>query len=411
MALAGIARYGFKNVPVDASATATRALPASWYTSQDMYELERRAIFSRKWLFMTHESRMKNPGDFLRYEIAGYGVILTRDREGNINAFHNVCRHRAYPVIEKSEGNAKILACRYHGWSYGLNGKLAKAPGYHDLGGFDKTQNGLLPIHVHIDVNGFVWINLDGKETPEVPWTEDFDGVDKQERYKLYNFEDYEFDHAYELDGKYNWKILSDNFNECYHCPTTHSDIPSFIDLEHFDSNLKDGHIQHDSASSEEHKANGVQTASTYYFPNTAMVVSPHWMMVQKFFPNGPNSSSMHYEIFRNKNSSDEDFQLIAQMYKRVMEEDKVLCNNAQKNLNAGVFVSGEMHPRMEKAPLFFQKTARDVVYEHHKREKEAGKEIWPAKQGLTYNSAISQEDVDFCEGLSCSTNKAQLAW
>lgn len=116
-----------KEVPV-------RALPASWYTSQAMYEIERRAIFSRRWLFMTHSSRVKNNGDWLRYNIAGYDFIITMGRQGNINAFHNVCRHRAYPVVEKEgSGNAKILACRYHGWSYGLNGKLAKAPGYQEL--------------------------------------------------------------------------------------------------------------------------------------------------------------------------------------------------------------------------------------------------------------------------------------
>lgn len=136
-----------------------RALPASWYTSPSMYEIERRAIFSRRWLFMTHSSRLKNAGDWLRYSVAGYDFIITKDRQGNINAFHNVCRHRAYPVVEdEGSGNKKILACRYHGWSYGLNGKLAKAPGYEGLE-FDKEQNGLFKIHTRVDRNGFVWVS------------------------------------------------------------------------------------------------------------------------------------------------------------------------------------------------------------------------------------------------------------
>jgi phenylpropionate dioxygenase-like ring-hydroxylating dioxygenase large terminal subunit len=255
--------------------TAVRALPASWYTSQEMYELERRAIFSRKWLLMTHQVRLKQPGDYLRYNVAGFDFMLTRDRSGKINAFHNVCRHRAYPVVESDQGSAKILACKYHGWSYGLNGKLAKAPGYQDLQSFDKSQNGLFPIHVHIDTNGFVWVNLDGKETPEVAWEDDLGNVDEQERLKEFNFnEDYEFDHFYEMEGNFNWKILADNFNECYHCKTTHPDVPSLANLESYDVFPKLRYIQHDAATTEEQRETGLRINSNYYFPNASMTVT-----------------------------------------------------------------------------------------------------------------------------------------
>lgn len=256
-----------KNSPV-------RALPASWYNSKEMYEFERRAIFSKRWLFITHSLRLEKPGDWLRYSMAGFDFIITRDRQGDINAFHNVCRHRAYPVIEQEgQGNLKIIACRYHGWSYGLNGKLAKAPGYQDLE-FEKEQNGLFRIHVKIDVNGFIWVNMDANDTPEVPWEEHFKNVDKQDRYAPYDFGDYVLDHTYQLEGKYNWKILSDNFNECYHCPTTHPDIPDFINLESFDSDIKDGHIQHRCKPTPEQVEKGLNVHSTYYFPNASSTIS-----------------------------------------------------------------------------------------------------------------------------------------
>lgn len=109
--------FGGNTKPADGPAVKkepVRALPASWYSDENFYNLERRAIFSRRWLFMTHHSRLKGPGDWLRYNVAGYDLIIIRDREGNINAFHNVCRHRAYPVVEKEgQGTAMILACRY----------------------------------------------------------------------------------------------------------------------------------------------------------------------------------------------------------------------------------------------------------------------------------------------------------
>jgi phenylpropionate dioxygenase-like ring-hydroxylating dioxygenase large terminal subunit len=192
-----------KDAPVAEKEKPIRALPASWYTSPAMYELERRAMFSRRWLFMTHSSRVKNAGDWLRYSVAGYDFIITKDRQGNINAFHNVCRHRAHPVIDKEgSGNAKILACRYHGWSYGLNGKLAKAPGYQDLE-FDKDQNSLFPIHTRVDRNGFIWVNMDAAEVPEVSFDKHFENVDIQQRYidSGINFNDYELDHTYEIEG------------------------------------------------------------------------------------------------------------------------------------------------------------------------------------------------------------------
>jgi phenylpropionate dioxygenase-like ring-hydroxylating dioxygenase large terminal subunit len=209
MATGGLHYFKFgatsaKDDPVEKE-TPVRALPASWYTSQAMFEMERRAIFSRRWLLMTHSVRVKNTGDWLRYNVVGFDFIIIKDRQGNINAFHNVCRHRAYPVVEKEgSGNAKILACRYHGWSYGLNGKLAKAPAYQELD-MDKEQNGLFPIHTHVDRNGFIWINMDAKDTPEVPFEEHFENVDVQQRYvdSKINFNDYELDHIYELDGKY----------------------------------------------------------------------------------------------------------------------------------------------------------------------------------------------------------------
>lgn len=263
-----------KTEDIDTSKTPIRALPASWYTSQEMYELERRAIFSKKWLLTTHKLRLQESGDWLRYDIAGFDVILAKDNKGQINAFHNVCRHRAYPIVTKDEGHNMMFACKYHGWSYGLSGNLAKAPGYQELEGFDRSQNSLFPIHVHIDDKGFVWINLDGGKTPEVAWSDDFGGVDMQERFNNYNWDDYTFDHSWEMEGEYNWKILADNYNECYHCKTTHPDIPKIADLESYYVETKDSHIQHYGNPTKEQIESGFRVASTYYYPNASMNVT-----------------------------------------------------------------------------------------------------------------------------------------
>ncbi|KAM6510009.1 hypothetical protein FALCPG4_017641 [Fusarium falciforme] len=411
--LKGYFGRGGASAPVPDTKSAIRALPASWYTSQEMYELEKRAIFSRKWLLTTHKARLPNNGDWLKYEVANFEFIICKDRDGNINAFHNICRHRAFPVLppEKGDqGNASFFACKYHGWSYGLNGKLAKAPGYQDLEGFDKSKNGLLPIHVHVDVRGFIWVNMDGKEKPEIAWSDDFDNIDAHERFSFYNFEDYVFDHTWEMEGDYNWKILADNYNECYHCKVAHPDIPSIADLNSYYVETKKAYIQHFGSPTEDQIKRGFRVAATYYFPNASTNVSPHFFMIQRFVPKSPSKSVMRYEVFRNKNSSDEDFTVISDMYKRIMSEDKYLCANAQRNVNAGVFVNGEMHPEMEQGPLFFQQKVREALQEHHKKEISADQEIWPARQSIPQTTANPnvEKDVQFCSAVDCCRNQKQ---
>ncbi|KAI1437100.1 hypothetical protein GGR50DRAFT_686084 [Xylaria sp. CBS 124048] len=396
----------------DGANKAVRALPASWYLSEDMYQLERRAIFSKKWLLTTHQVRLPNPGDWLRYEVAGFDFVIAKDGTGKINAFHNVCRHRAFPVVTKEQGNNSILACKYHNWSYSLNGKLTKAPTYQDIKGFDKSQNGLFPIHVHIDTNGFIWVNLEAVEKPTTPWEADYKNIDKQARFQAYNFDDYEFDHTWQMEGTYNWKLLGDNYNECYHCPTTHPDIPSVADLSTYSVVTENSYVQHLGNPTPEQIAKGFNVAATFYFPNASMNISPHFFFIQRFLPKGPNTSVMYYEVYRNKHSSAEDFQVINDIYKRVMSEDKYLCAGAHKNIQAGVFVNGELHPKMEQGALHFQKLVRDLVTAHHAREQKSREEIWPARQRLPGDAVASEQDLGFCSSVDCADLKKNgLDW
>jgi len=100
------------------------------------------------------------------------------------------------------------------GWSYSLDGRLAKAPKYQDVRGFDKSKNSLFGIHVHVDAGGFVWINLHAAEKPAVLWSDDFAGADVQERLAGFDLKQYRFDHQWRQTGHYNWKTLADNYNE-----------------------------------------------------------------------------------------------------------------------------------------------------------------------------------------------------
>ena len=117
----------------------------------------------------------------------------------------------------------------------------------------------------------------------------------------------------------------------------------------------------------------------------------------------------MEYEVYRHKDASDADFEYIDSFFKRVLDEDKHLCNAAQKNLNSGVFVNGQLHPDLESAPLFFQKTVRRLVMTHRDEEKREKAEIWPARQRSA--GSATAEDIEFCSGLSCGEGASNLEW
>ncbi|KAL4963418.1 aromatic ring-hydroxylating oxygenase subunit alpha [Aspergillus stella-maris] len=398
--------------PQGSKDTVPRALPASWYHSQPLYDLERRAIFSRKWLLVTHKSRFAKPGDFLRYEEAGFPFFLCLDRNGTLRGFHNVCRHRAFPIITSESGSASILGCKYHGWSYGLNGKLAKAPRFEDVANFDKEQNGLFPVHVHLDQRGFVWVNLDGDESPSVPWTEDFLGADTQERLGDFNMDDYGFDHTWSMHGDYNWKTLVDNYNECYHCSVAHPGIAAISDLTSYKVETVGGQIQHFVKDKPGHESD-MKVAPTFLFPNASVTMTSHYFYLMRVVPTSATTTSMQYEVFRHKDASDETFKELDDFFKQVEGEDKELCNGAQRNLNAGVYVNGNLQPVNEKGVLYFQSLVKRNLFDHRQREEQAAGEIWPSMKNVMKDTSLNDE-IQFCSGLQCSDyakSRSELAW
>lgn len=133
--------------------------------------------------------------------------------------------------------------------------------------------------------------------------------------------------------------------------------------------------------------------------------------MLQRFLPQSAHKTKMHYQIFRNKSAKQELFDLINVLYKQVMDEDKGLACGVQKNMERGLFVNGQMHPRVESAALHTQAKTREAVKEHAAKERKAGRQIWPAAQAPN-SDLVSKEDEEFCASLACApTNQSILAW
>ncbi|KAK6429332.1 hypothetical protein LTR95_014519, partial [Oleoguttula sp. CCFEE 5521] len=391
-------RY-FSRQPVDtASKEVPRSLPASWYRGEALYELERRAIFSKDWILLTHDIRFVTPGEYQQFNVAGYSFFLVRDREGKINGFHNVCRHRAFPIVQKQSGTANILSCTYHGWSYGLNGKLAKAPRFENVEGFDKSTQNLLPINIHIDACGFVWANLQAG-APDTSWNSAHGDAMNEEMMQQFDFKkEFKFDHYWEMECKANWKSLIDNYNECYHCATSHPLIAGVSDLNKYQVEPSGNQMRHFIFNKDQ--ADGqFRRAITFFHPTTSVTCTDNFFYIQRMFPTSATTSKIECEVYRHQNAGDEEFANICAFYKQVLEEDNELCEGAQKNLGAGVFTSGNLHPDKERGPLFFQEKVRRTLSEHWSKEQKLGRQIWPATPVATLDNP-SADDEAFCSQL-----------
>ncbi|KAF2767124.1 ISP domain-containing protein [Teratosphaeria nubilosa] len=406
-------QYFTRKATTNATQERSQNLPASWYRSDALYELERRAIFSKSWVLLTHIIRFPKAGDYQLFTIAGYSFFLIKDRNGNVGGFHNICRHRAYPVIEQQCGTASILSCKYHGWSYGLDGKLAKAPRFNEAE-LDKSSHGLLPVNVHIDKAGFVWANLQAGK-PDESWEEANQGVDQTSMFQQFEFsKEFKFDHSWDMDVKANWKSLIDNYNECYHCATSHPLIAGVSDLNKYRVEPLGNRMQHfifNKASSDAQFRRGI----VFLYPTTSVTSTDHFFYIQRMFPVTATSSRIEIEVYRHKNASNQEFQDICAFYNQVLNEDKELCEAAQKNLNAGIFVNGQLHPDKEGGPLHFQSRVREVVMGHREEEnRHGGAEIWPAvpKVFLRSQGKIAEEE-SFCAKLDaeCDTLRRDLVW
>jgi phenylpropionate dioxygenase-like ring-hydroxylating dioxygenase large terminal subunit len=200
--------------------------PARWYSDPDIYALEIEKIFNRSWQYAGQLAKVANPGDHLVCQVGQVPVVVTRDLEGELHAFVNVCRHRAYPVAVE-DGNRKILQCGYHAWSYNLDGCLHKAPRSEREECFDKADFSLIPVSVDT-WNHLVFVHPDAEAAS---FRESYPEFEPLALERGLDFSGYEYHSRYIYEVSANWKVWVENASECYHCPTihTHSFSDAFV--------------------------------------------------------------------------------------------------------------------------------------------------------------------------------------
>lgn len=187
------------------------SLEAPFYTSQEVYDLDMDAIWTKHWLFVAAAAEVPEPGDFVTVNVGRSSVIVVRDDDEEVRAFHNVCRHRGSRILDDACGSVGNLVCPYHHWTYGVDGRLLHAENQPET--FDRSRFGLRSVPVRT-VAGLVFICL-AAEPPT-----DFDDVMARiEPYLApYDLGRTKVAHQVDIVEKGNWKLVMENNRECYHC-------------------------------------------------------------------------------------------------------------------------------------------------------------------------------------------------
>lgn len=201
--------------------------PGATYRSSEVFDIERERIFRSTWLCVSRSARLPGPGSFINVEIAGENVLLVRNRDNEVRALLNLCRHRGSLLCAEQEGNlGRSIRCPYHSWTYSLDGQLLSAPYIAELSPEDRVDRDLYTASA-TEWLGYIWVNLDPRAKPLAgqmdPLLEArFGGEDVLAKYDVASLE---VARTIVYDVVANWKLVFENFCECYHCPTMHPEL------------------------------------------------------------------------------------------------------------------------------------------------------------------------------------------
>lgn len=198
-------------------------LPARYYTDPEIFREEMERFFCGMWVCVGRSAQIPHAGDYFVREVAGESIIVTRDERGAIQAFFNVCRHRGTRICASAEGHfAGRIQCGYHGWTYGLDGRLIGAPHMHE--GFCREEYPLNRVQIG-EWDGLVFANL--SERPEALLKQLSDLPEKLANWGMADLRLYQ---RIEYTVNANWKLIVLNYNECLHCPVLHPALSAITD-------------------------------------------------------------------------------------------------------------------------------------------------------------------------------------
>jgi phenylpropionate dioxygenase-like ring-hydroxylating dioxygenase large terminal subunit len=347
------------------SLDAGYTLPASWYTDSSYYDREKSVVFRRSWQYVGLTEDVPGHGDFRTMTLGDVPIVVVRDADGSLRGFVNVCRHRGSTLVLEEQGCKKSIQCHYHAWTYGLNGRLLAAPGSRSEPDFDPSQFSLVPIAV--DTWGpLIFVNPDVDAAPLADTLGDLPrqvaeiGLDMN-RIRLRQRDTY--------DIKANWKVVVDNYLECYHCPVAHPGFTDLIDLDQYVIREYDLFSTQTGPPTDKAKmgdAAGLYTIGegvedgfyVYLWPNFMLNIypGPGNVSLNLILPTATGETRAVYEYCFVDEVADSEVADFITFIDQVQREDIVLCESVQRGLRSGYIDQGKLMLSREAALRHFQR-------------------------------------------------------
>jgi choline monooxygenase len=330
---------------MDSRIERARPLPGRCYTDPAWLAHERDAVFGRTWNLAAHGGQFPEHGSYAAVEVAGEPIVLVRDG-ATLRGYYNVCRHRGGPLTAGC-GRQRQFTCRYHGWSYALDGRVLRAPYMEDELARNAGALDLVPVRVGCWAN-LVFVSLDAAVAP----LETFLGGLIADAAHL-RLERLRFHLRRSYPVAANWKVYVDNYLEGYHVPAVHPGLNREIDFRHYVTELGENHsVQHapiapGGGAGRVYSADAATPEARYYwlFPNVMLNCYQGLMQVNVVEPTAVDRCVVHFDWYLPEPPSDESaragFERLAAFSDEVQAEDAAICAAVQRNLGSRAYVPG----------------------------------------------------------------------
>jgi choline monooxygenase len=331
--------------------------PWSWYSEREVWEREQERIFANTWQYVGHAGQVARAGDFFTARAGRIPIVVTRAEDDEARAFLNVCRHRGSTVAEGA-GSRMTLQCPYHAWTYALDGTLRSAP----RAGFDLAELPL--VQVRLDSWGpFLFANVDADAEPlldmlgELPAQVAELGLD---------VDTMRFHHRSEWSVDANWKIVSENFLECYHCAVAHPGFTALVDVSPDAYRLEEHRWFSSQFGPVRNEADDPITRSQFHFvwPNTGINIFPGQpnLSIGPILPAAPGRTDRALDYFFAPETDDTWIAELLELDDQIGREDAALVVRVQDGAGSGALNEGRLLGESERLVAHFQKLVREFL-------------------------------------------------
>jgi len=347
------------------------SLPGWAYTDPAVLDLEKREIFYKTWQYAGAVDSLARPGDYITVALIDQSIIIIRGQDGSLCGFHNVCQHRGHQLLSGC-GKVAAITCPYHAWTYRLDGALRNARGAEKTEGFDAEHFGLRPVRVEVLADKLVFYNLDMAAAPLAPQVDDLVEDIRREVPEFDRLELAPPQPPTETMARMlapmaaNWKIVMDNFLECYHCRCAH---PGFSEDVIMESYRTTAHGLWSKQKGATRRANGADVVFWSLFPNITFSTTTN---------SGPNFSA---RVFVTPLTATTTARHAADLYRvpgvpvddqrpdwgPLGQEDRDICESVQKGLLSKGYDAGRFIYDFEHG-----ETSEEAVHLFHRAVVEA---------------------------------------